>query len=197
MKQHAPSAARNRDPIARVLAEELPTSGTVLEIASGSGEHVVHFAATFPQLHWQPSDPSEEARASIAAWSADAGLANVAAPLALDAAADTWPQVLADAIVCINMAHISPLAASEGLLRAAGALLPTGGPLIFYGPWLEQGVATAPSNLEFDGWLKARDPQFGLRQASWMDALAEGQGLRRTRRVAMPANNIMLIYRKL
>jgi hypothetical protein len=196
VKQQAPAAARNRQHIAAVLADELPASGTVLEVASGSGEHAVHFAAAFPQLNWQPSDPSDEARASIAAWCAEAGLGNIAAPLMLDAAAHTWPTSRADAIVCINMVHISPLAASEGLVRAAGAMLSAGAPLIFYGPWLEEGVDTAPSNLEFNGWLKARDPAFGLRDAAWMDALAASHGLSRARRVAMPANNIMLVYRK-
>ena len=197
MKQQAPAAARNRAPIAAVLADELPASGTVLEVASGTGEHVLHFAATFPHLYWQPSDPDAAARASVSAWCSEAGLGNVADPLAIDAAAADWPIARADAVVCINMAHISPLAASHGLVRAAGAMLPTGAPLIFYGPWLEQGVETAPSNLDFDQWLKARDPGFGLRQADWMDDLAAGQGLRRTRRVAMPANNIMLVYRKI
>jgi hypothetical protein len=197
VKQQAPAAARNRAPIAAVLADELPASGTVLEVASGTGEHVLHFAATFPHLYWQPSDPDAAARASVSAWCSEAGLGNVADPLAIDAAAADWPIARADAVVCINMAHISPLAASHGLVRAAGAMLPTGAPLIFYGPWLEQGVETAPSNLDFDQWLKARDPGFGLRQAEWMDDLAAAQGLRRTRRVAMPANNIMLVYRKI
>lgn len=196
MKQHAPAAARNCQHIAAVLVDELPASGTVLEVASGSGEHVVHFAAAFPHLNWQPSDPSDEARASIAAWSGEAGLGNIAAPLALDAVSADWPITRADAIVCINMVHISPLAASEGLVRAAGAMLPAGAPLMFYGPWLEEGVETAPSNLDFDSWLKARDPAFGLRDTAWMDALAASHGLSRTRRVAMPANNIMLVYRR-
>lgn len=196
MKQQAPAAARNRDPIARVLADELPASGTVLEVASGTGEHVLHFAARFPHLHWQPSDPDAVARASIAAWIAEGGLGNVAAPLALDAASSAWPLEQADAIVCINMVHISPVAACEGLVRAAGALLPAGAPLILYGPWLEDGVETAPSNRDFDLWLKMRDPAYGLRQVEWVDALALDQRLRRTRRIAMPANNITLVYRK-
>jgi hypothetical protein len=195
VKQEAPAAARNREPIAAVLAEELPPTGTVLEVASGTGEHVVHFAQVFAHLHWQPSDPSADARASIAAWTAESGLANIAPPLALDAAQGDWPD-RAGAILCINMVHISPLAASEGLLRAAGLILPAGAPLVFYGPWLEAGVTTAPSNLAFDASLKARDPAWGLRTVSWMDEQAAANGMRRTRRVAMPANNIMLVYRK-
>ena len=196
MKQEAPAAARNRDPIAAVLAEELPASGTVLEIASGTGEHVVHFARMFPHLNWQPSDPSSEARASIAAWSEEAGLANIASPLAIDAASDTWPITRCDALLCINMVHISPLSASEGLVRAAGLMLPPGGPLVFYGPWIEADVETAPSNLDFDASLKSRNAEWGLRDLSWMDELAARSGLQRTRRVAMPANNLMLVYRK-
>lgn len=196
MKREAPAAARNRDPIAQVLAAELPASGTVLEVASGTGEHVVHFARRFPLLAWQPSDPDARARASVAAWTAEAGLANVSAPLAIDAASAAWPVDRADAIVCINMIHISPLAATEGLVRAAGRLLPAGAPLIVYGPWLEDDVATAESNWQFDAWLKQQDSRFGLRNTAWMDDLCARQGLQRTRRVAMPANNIMLVYRK-
>jgi hypothetical protein len=196
VKCEAPAAARNRDPIADVLAEELPSSGTVLEVASGTGEHVIHFAARFPNLAWQPSDPDADARASIAAWTADAGLPNIAPPLAIDASQSDWPISHADAIVCINMIHISPLAATEGLVRNAGSLLPPGAPLIVYGPWREPGVPTAPSNLEFDAWLKERDSRFGLRDTRWMDDLCAPNALRRTRRVAMPANNIMLVYRK-
>ena len=196
MKREAPAAARNRGPIADVLAEELPASGTVLEVASGTGEHVVHFAARFPHLHWQPSDPDAEARASIAAWRAEAGLANLLPPLALDAAAANWPVQAADAIVCINMIHISPLAATHGLVGAAARLLPPGGPLVLYGPWLEADVETVDSNLAFDASLKARNPEWGLRDTAWMDGLCAAHGLMRTRRVAMPANNIMLVYRK-
>ncbi|MXO72603.1 DUF938 domain-containing protein [Alteraurantiacibacter buctensis] len=196
MKREAPAAARNRGPIADVLAEELPASGTVLEVASGTGEHVIHFAARFPQLRWQPSDPDEGARASIAAWSSDSGLANIATPLAIDASASEWPVAVADAVVCINMIHISPPEATLGLVRAAGRILPEGAPLIVYGPWLEAGVPTAPSNLEFNAWLKGQDARFGLRDTAWMDELCIHNALRRTRRVAMPANNIMLVYRK-
>ena len=196
MKREAPAAARNRGPIADVLAQELPASGTVLEVASGTGEHVIHFAARFPQLSWQPSDPDAEARASTSAWVAEAGLANVRPPLALDAAAPAWPVDRADAIVCINMVHISPIAAGEGLVREAARLLPGGGPLVLYGPWLEDGVETAESNLAFDRSLKERNPLWGLRDVSWMDGLAGRHALLRARRVAMPANNIMLVYRK-
>lgn len=196
MKREAPAAARNRDPIAEVLQEELGASGTVLEVASGTGEHVVHFAARFPNLAWQPSDPDPEARASIAAWTAESRLGNIAPPLALDAAAEKWPLERADGVLCINMVHISPLAASAGLVRAAGRILPSGAPLILYGPWLEANVPTAPSNIAFDAWLKEQDSRFGLRDTACMDSMCAQSRLRRTRRVAMPANNLVLVYRK-
>lgn len=197
MKQHAPATLRNRGPIADVLARELPASGSVLEIAAGTGEHAVFFAAAFPALTWQPTDPSPEALASIAAYREEYPGANLAAPLLLDAAApESWPVHEAAAIVCINMVHISPWEATLGLFRGAARLLGTGGaPLILYGPYIEQGVETAPSNLEFDASLKARNPLWGLREAEALDALAAQNGMNRTARHALPANNIMLIYR--
>lgn len=196
MKRFAPAVERNREPIAAVLTEELPAEGVVLEVASGTGEHAVHFARTYPHLTWQPSDPDPEALASIAAWRAEEGLANLREPLLLDAAAADWPVAAADAVLCINMIHISPLAATEGLLAGAAGLLAPGAPLIVYGPYLEAEVETAPSNLEFDAWLKRRDPAFGLRSIEWLDERAAAHGFARTRRVAMPANNLTLVYRR-
>ncbi|MFN4021032.1 MAG: DUF938 domain-containing protein [Erythrobacter sp.] len=196
-RQHAPATLRNRAPIAEVLARELPARGTVLEVASGTGEHAVFFAETFPALHWQPSDPSPEALASIAAWRDDYAGHNLAAPLLLDACdPDNWPVTQADAIVCINMVHISPWAATCGLFAgAARALGAGGGPLVLYGPYIEAGVETAPSNRDFDTSLKTRNPQWGLREAGALDALAAAHAMMRTARYAMPANNIMLVYR--
>lgn len=195
-KQHAPATARNRAAIAEVLARELPASGTVLEVAAGTGEHAVFFAQSFPALHWQPTDPSPEALASIAAWRAEYAGSNLAEPLMLDAAApDGWPTKAADALVCINMVHISPWEASLGLFAGAGRLLAAGAPLILYGPYIEQGVETAPSNLDFDASLKSRNPLWGLRKAEALDALAAQHGMARSARYAMPANNIMLVYR--
>ncbi|QDH35472.1 DUF938 domain-containing protein [Porphyrobacter sp. YT40] len=196
-KQHAPATLRNREPIAAVLARELPESGMVLEIAAGTGEHAVFFAEAFPALAWQPTDPSPEALASIAAYREDYPGTNLAAPLLLDAAEpDSWPVEQADAIVCINMVHISPWEATLGLFRGAARLLGnSGGPLILYGPYIEQGIETAPSNLDFDASLKARDPSWGLREAEALDALAAQNGLARSARYALPANNIILIYR--
>jgi hypothetical protein len=196
MKRHAPAAVRNREPIAAVLTEELPASGLVLEIASGTGEHAVHFARTYPQLAWQPSDPDPAARDSILTWREDEGLANLLPPLDLNAADPAWPIEQADAVLCINMAHISPIAATEGLVGGAARLLAPGAPLILYGPWLESGVETVASNLAFDADLKARCLEWGLRQVEWLDGVAEAAGFRRTRRVAMPANNLTLVYRK-
>lgn len=197
VRQEAPAVARNREPIAAVLAEELPQSGLVLEIAAGTGEHAVHFAGRFPDLQWLPSDPNAEARASIAAWRADAGLSNLLPPVELDAAAPAWPVAQADAVVCINMIHISPWAASAGLFAGAGRALPAGAPLMLYGPFFEHGVDPAPSNLDFDASLQRRNPEWGIRQVAALDELGAENGLTRSRRVEMPANNLTLIYRKI
>lgn len=196
-KRHAPATLRNREAIAGVLAQELPQTGAVLEIASGTGEHAAFFAARFPALVWQPSDPDSDALASIAAYRADYQGDNLKLPIMIDAAAPAaWTVAHADAILCINMVHISPWAATEGLFAGAAQIL--GGknlPLILYGPYFEQGVETAPSNLEFDASLKARNPQWGLRDAEKMDSLARRHAMMRTARYALPANNIMLVYR--
>jgi hypothetical protein len=196
MKRHAPAAARNREPIAAVLAEELPPSGLVLEIASGTGEHAVHFARAFPALDWQPSDPDPLARASIEAWRHEEGLPNLRPPIELDASAAVWPIERATAVLCINMVHISPVRATEGLLAGARGALPESAPLVLYGPYLENGVETAPSNLDFDADLKARNPKWGLRSVDWLDRIAAVRGFTRSRREAMPANNLMLVYRR-
>ena len=196
MKRHAPAADRNREPIAAVLTEELPPTGLVLEVASGSGEHAVHFARTFPRLQWQPSDPDSAAIASIAAWREEQGLPNLLPPMKLDAAAAAWPLSRADAVVCINMVHISPIAATEGLFAGAAQLLAPNAPLVLYGPYLEAGVETAESNLAFDQSLRTRNPEWGLRTVEWLDEVATRTGFERTRRVAMPANNLTLVYRK-
>lgn len=193
-KRHAPATVRNRDAIAAVLADWLPPAGLVLEVASGSGEHAVHFAAAFPGLQWQPSDPDPAALASIAAWRAEAGLANIAPPLLLDAAAPEWPVGTADALLCINMVHISPWAATRGLLAGAARVLPQGAPLILYGPYLESEVATAPSNLAFDRSLKERDPDWGLRDLDAVKAAAASLAFAERR--AMPANNLMLLFHR-
>jgi hypothetical protein len=193
MKASSPAAERNREPIAAVLEEWLPPRGLVLEVASGSGEHAVHFARRFRDLEWQPSDPDPSAINSIEAWRADSGLANLREPLVLDASAATWPVEEADALLNINMVHISPWQAALGLLDGAGRLLAEGAPLILYGPWIVEGLQTAPSNLAFDADLKRRNPAWGLRNVE--DFAREGtkRGLSLEDQRAMPANNRMLL----
>jgi hypothetical protein len=192
MKRHAPATERNREPIIEVLAEILPADGVVLEVASGTGEHAAAFAERFPGLSWQPSDPDADSRGSIAEWCA--GQANVLPPLDLDAASPHWPIERADAIVCINMVHISPWAATLGLMAGAKRLLPVGGPLILYGPYRRHGVPTVPSNEQFELWLKEKSPEYGLRYVEDVTAAAQGFALERL--VEMPANNLMLVYRR-
>lgn len=196
VKKHAPATLRNREAIAAVLANELPANGTVLEVAAGSGEHACYFAARFAQLTWLPSDPDPEALLSIAAYREDYEGSNLDAPLRLDASApDTWPTGRVDAVVCINMVHISPWEASVGLFEGAAKCLAQTAPLILYGPYFEETVETAPSNLDFDASLKARDPQWGIRHVSKVDQLGRENGLARSKRYEMPANNLTLIYR--
>jgi cyclopropane fatty-acyl-phospholipid synthase-like methyltransferase len=195
-KRESPAAQRNRAPIAQVLAEELPERGLVLEIASGTGEHAVHFARQFPDVDWQPSDPDAQARASIEAYAEEAALPNLRQPVALDASTEEWPIRSADALLCVNMVHISPWRASEGLFAGAAEILAEGAPLILYGPYIEAGVETAASNLAFDESLKARNPEWGLRDVAEIDTLARRSGFSRVRRVQMPANNIVLVYRR-
>ncbi len=194
MKRSSPAAERNREPIAEVLRQVLPARGTVLEVASGTGEHVVHFARAFPDLRWQPSDPDPAAVISIEAWAADSGAPNLLPPVYLDAASSTWPVDAADAILCINMVHISPWGATEGLMRGAARLLMPGAPLILYGPYRRSGCPTAPSNEAFDSSLRARDPAWGLRDLETVTAAAEAQGLAFERLWEMPANNLTLLF---
>ena len=188
VRRQAPAAARNVDAIGDVLAEWLPASGLVLEIASGTGEHALAFARRFPALQWQPSDPDALALASIEAWGRD-GPAQLRAPLAIDAASPDWPVDRADTILCINMVHISPWASALGLLDGAARL---GSPLILYGPWLVDGQQPAPSNLAFDADLKCRNAAWGLRLVSDFAREAAKRGLNLRELRAMPANNHML-----
>ena len=195
-RRSAPAALRNREPIADVLKEWLPASGLVLEIASGSGEHGVYFAARFPALEWQPSDVHPDALSSIAAWRDESGLPNLKAPLALDAASSDWPIDRADAVLSINMVHISPWESALGLLDGAARLLGPGAPLILYGPWLKDDVSTAPGNLAFDADLKRRDSRWGLRRVEDFAAAAAAREFRLETTRAMPANNMMLLLRR-
>ena len=193
----SPSTGRNRDPILGVLRSRLPASGLVLEVAAGAGEHAVHFAAAFAALQWRPTDAGAEALASIAAWRQQAGLDNLLPPLRLDAARPvTWPVEHADAIVAINMIHISPWSATAGLMAGAARTLPSGGGLFLYGPFIESGVPTAPSNVAFDQSLRRRNPEWGIRRLDDLMALGARHGLSLSERIAMPANNLVLVFRK-
>jgi len=195
-RRTAPAASRNVDFIIGVLEPWLPARGSVLELASGTGQHVVAFARHFPHLLWQPSDPNPDALRSIAAWRAAEGSANLAVPVALDARDRDWPIARADALLSINMVHISPWAAALGLLDGAARLLGAGAPLILYGPWIEQGVATAASNMAFDADLRRRDPEWGLREVEAFAAAAATRDLELVETRAMPANNLMLKLRR-
>jgi hypothetical protein len=195
-RRSAPAALRNREAIAEVLRQWLPRSGLVLEIASGSGEHAIYFAECFPDLEWQPSDVHPDALSSIAAWRAEAARTNLRPPLVLDASSPDWPIDRADALLSINMVHISPWASALGLLDGAARLLSPGGPLIMYGPWLKNDIPTAASNRDFDADLKRRDPQWGLRRVEDFAAESEKRGLRLEATSAMPANNLMLLLRR-
>ena len=195
IRRIAPAAARNVGAIGDALADWLPERGVVLEIASGTGEHALAFARRFAALDWQPSDPDPLALASITAWRDDATI-NLHPPIKLDAAAPAWPIDRADVVLCINMVHISPWASALGLLDGAARLLADEAPLILYGPWIVDGVDTAPSNLAFDADLRSRDPSWGLRSLSDFRAEAEARGLTFEQCRTMPANNVMLLFRR-
>ena len=192
----APATQRNRQPILEVLSRVLPGRGRVLEVASGSGEHAVWFAQHLRPLIWQPSDPDPAGRRSIEAHAADAGIATLDVPLDLDAAAADWPIACADAVVCINMTHIAPWRATEGLIAGAARILPPEGVLYLYGPYLRGGRHTAPSNAAFDASLRACNPDWGLRDIAALDRVAAAHGLAPSEVVDMPANNLSLIFIK-
>jgi SAM-dependent methyltransferase len=192
----SPSSERNAAPILDVLRGALPAHGTVLEIASGTGQHAMFFAAALPHLEWQPSDVDPHARASIAAWREHTGTANLHAPLDLDVCREPWPIDAADAIVCINMIHIAPWEAAIALVKGAGTRLPAGGVLVLYGPYRRGGAHTAPGNEAFDTQLRERDPAWGVRDMEAVETLAQAEGFDCEQRVAMPANNFSLVFRK-
>ena len=196
-RQYAPAAARNREPIWTVLQRHLPQRGVVLEVASGSGEHAVHFArASGPSIVYQPSDPDALARASIDAWAAASGLPNIRPALALDAAANAWPIACADVVLCMNMIHIAPWSAAIGLIRGAARVLPPGGLLYLYGPFRRDGGHTAPSNEAFDQDLRARNPEWGVRDLEAVADLASEAGFAPPLIEPMPANNLSVLFRR-
>jgi Protein of unknown function (DUF938) len=192
----SPSVARNRDPILAILQRVLPAKGIVLEIASGTGEHALYFASALPHLTWQPTDQDGQALNSIAAHRAASGLSNLFAPLWLDATAPDWPVERADAVVVINMVHISPWRATQGLMAGAGRVLPSGGILYLYGAYKEDGVHTASSNEAFDQDLRRRNPEWGVRDLAEVAELARAQRLDLVERIPMPANNLSLVFRR-
>jgi hypothetical protein len=195
-RRSAPAALRNRGPIAEVLGEWLPARGVVLEVASGSGEHAVYFAERFRNLEWQPSDIHPDALASVVAWREESALPNVHPPLVIDAGAPNWPIDRADGVLSINMVHISPWTSALGLLDGSARLLSPGSPLIMYGPWLKDDIPTVESNLAFDINLKSRDPNWGLRRVEDFTAAAQERGFEQAAIRPMPANNLMLLYRR-
>lgn len=193
-------ADRNKEPILRRLRDILPAHGTALEIASGTGQHVSWFAAGLPGWIWQPTEADASALPAIAQWVLRAGVANVRPPLRLDVMAAQWPgegsafgQAF-DAIFCANMLHISPWPACSALMHGSARHLAPGGVLITYGPYLEEGVVTAPGNLAFDQSLRARDPQWGIRRLEAVRDEASAAGLALRERHAMPANNLLLVF---
>lgn len=196
-RMFSPSAARNSAPILAVLKRILPKHGVVLEIGCGTGEHAVCFAEAMPNLTWLPSDPDAGSRASTDSWIKFKGLKNVRAPLDVDVCASQWGvEHLApfDAIVSINMIHIAPWAATLGLFSGAGRLLRSGGLLCLYGPFMIDGMHNAPSNAAFDESLKARNPSWGLRDIADVERVAQASGLSLSEKIAMPANNMLLVF---
>jgi hypothetical protein len=192
----SPAAERNKDPILTVLESVLPESGTVLEIASGTGQHVCFFADALPGIRWQPTEPDAASRDAIAIRIGVAGLTNVSPPVALDVLEPLWPVAVYDAVVCINMIHISPWSATHALCRGAARHLGVQGKLVLYGPYLENGKAVQ-SNLEFDASLKRRNPAWGLRELEEVTRVASAHGLQRQQIVRMPANNLTLVFSRM
>jgi SAM-dependent methyltransferase len=193
---YAPATQRNRNYILEVLRPVLRPSGTVLEIASGSGEHIIHFAQALPGLTFQPTDPTQEALASIAAWIDEAKAANIRPPIRLDVTEHPWPVTAADAVLCINMIHIAPWSATVGLMRGAAKILQPGAPLYLYGPYRRDGAHTAPSNADFDANLKARDPAWGVRDLEAVTQEARAAGFSGPAITQMPANNLSVVFRR-
>lgn len=190
----SPSADRNHRAVGDVLATILPSQGNALEIASGTGQHIVHFAGLQPELRWQPSDPDAASRASIASRIHQTGLSNIQAPIELDVRNQPWPIDNLDLVVCLNMIHIAPISAMHGLIAGAASALKPSGILFLYGPYIQDDVATAPGNLEFDQSLRSRNPEWGIRNLTAVTEFAMSKGFKAPRVQSMPANNLSLIF---
>ncbi len=197
-----PATERNRGPIGDLLNQLLPASGAVLELASGSGEHAVCFQQRFPYLRWQASDPDPDHRASINAWIQHQGLSQVMpAALNLDVETRPWPlpqtvRGSLNAVVCINLLHISPASCTDALIEESALLLPSGAPLIIYGPFMRYGAHTSASNAAFDQSLRERNHQWGLRELNQVTAIATNAGFKTENVVSMPANNLSLVFQR-
>ena len=196
MRRHAPATLRNREPILDVLRNALPQRGRILELASGTGEHVAHFAEALPGALWQPSDSDPAALASIDAWRTHAALPNIAAPLLIDVTTDDWPIDVVDGAVCINMIHIAPWSCCCGLMRGSGRTLVPGAPLILYGPFFRKGIPTAPGNAAFDRTLRAENPEWGVRDLEDVVNAASEEGIALDKVIEMPANNLSVVFRR-
>jgi SAM-dependent methyltransferase len=195
-KEHAPATLRNRDAILSVLKLTLPKNGLVLEIASGSGEHAAYFAPRLEGLTWQPSAPSPESLISISSWAEEIQDDKLLSPIELDVLVEPWPVLKADAIVCINMVHISPWAVTKSLMAGAGRTLRTGGTLYLYGPYQVNGENTSLSNQAFHENLKSRNTQWGIRDLADVISEARTHGLMHTQSIQMPANNQSIIFKQ-
>jgi len=206
-RQHAPATERNRQPILEVLDRVLPSTGSVLEVASGTGQHAVFFAPRLKPRRWLPSDPQPLLRDSIQAWQNHAPADNLHPPLALDVKANSWPveggaspPELAEfpitAVVAINLIHIAPWSACEGLIAGCDRILPPGGILYLYGPYKIDGRHTAPSNESFDQYLQSSDPSWGVRDLDDVVKLANSHHLKLLETVAMPANNFSVVFER-
>lgn len=195
-RESHPSVGRNRGPILEVLRGAFPRRGSVLEIASGSGEHAWFFASSLPEITWQPSEPTEAGLQNIEAWRSEEPLENLLAPRVIDTRSDAWHVGNFDAMFCANMIHISPWESCIGLMRGAGEHLRPGGVLVTYGPYMVDGQHTAPSNEAFDAHLRGRDPSWGIRDVAAVAEQAEANGLRLAERIAMPANNFSLVFHR-
>lgn len=196
MKKVWPAAQRNAEPIATELRRLLNSSSSVLEIASGTGQHAAHFTRAMPQLHWQPSEYESSGIASIEEWRQESGAMNFKEPVQLDVCQEPWPVESADAIFCANMIHIAPWACCLGLVRGAGRVLPSQGALLLYGPFLTADTPTAPSNAAFDQSLRSRNPDWGIRDLEKVQAVALACELALEERISMPANNLLLVFRR-
>jgi hypothetical protein len=192
----SPSAERNKGPVADVLCRVLPDHGLVLEVSSGTGQHVVHFARAMPHLMWQPTERDADNLRSIASWRAAEALPNVLEPIRLDVVDQPWPISSAAAVICLNMIHIAPWAAAEALVRGAGATLEAGGVLFLYGPYRRGGQHTAPSNEAFDRQLRAQNLDWGVRDLEDVARFAEEHGFGAPEVFEMPANNLSVVFRR-